>query len=431
MTVYLVDFENVRSGGLRGVKSLVRVTSSYFYSKNADAITFDVHMLLSKSKAEIETFRILRGGRNSLDFQLSTYLGYLVMENSYKNIVIISQDKGFLCATSFWEENQELCNCNIRLCKSIATSDVESSTSDEFDDGLTGKFIEKIDMRKSPFMQNSNSNDNDNNDSSTETEPQGLVKQSSNNRNSAEGETQSYERHSDRGYDKGYGRRYPEDKQTIKDNQSVPGRFVEYKTGDYRSYGNYQNNSYSLNRPKFAGNSNSSYNTNRPRYNGNYNNSYGTNRPRYNGNYNNSYNTNRPRYNGNYNNSYDMNRQGNTDNYNNSYDMNRQDNTGNYNSSYNLNTEVKTEEVKTEKVKTEVNNTIDKKPNLNIQNPTSKNKIFAAEVKLNITDDIKNIIGDKYEEDVVPVLVETIGKSTGKQHFYRMLVSRLGQRKRS
>ena len=415
MTVYLVDFENVRSGGLRGVEELSEGDKVViFYSKNADAITFDVHMLLSKSKAEIETFRILRGGRNSLDFQLSTYLGYLVMENSYKNIVIISQDKGFLCATSFWEENQELCNCNIRLCKSIATSDVESSTSDEFDDGLTGKFIEKIDMRKSPFMQNSNSNDNDNNDSSTETEPQGLVKQSSNNRNSAEGETQSYERHSDRGYDKGYGRRYPEDKQTIKDNQSVPGRFVEYKTGDYRSYGNYQNNSYSLNRPKFAGNSNSSYNTNRPRYNGNYNNSY---------------NTNRPRYNGNYNNSYDMNRQGNTDNYNNSYDMNRQDNTGNYNSSYNLNTEVKTEEVKTEKVKTEVNNTIDKKPNLNIQNPTSKNKIFAAEVKLNITDDIKNIIGDKYEEDVVPVLVETIGKSTGKQHFYRMLVSRLGQEK--
>ena len=415
MTVYLVDFENVRSGGLRGVEELSEGDKVViFYSKNADAITFDVHMLLSKSKAEIETFRILRGGRNSLDFQLSTYLGYLVMENSYKNIVIISQDKGFLCATSFWEENQELCNCNIRLCKSIATSDVESSTSDEFDDGLTGKFIEKIDMRKSPFMQNSNSNDNDNNDSSTETEPQGLVKQSSNNRNSAEGETQSYERHSDRGYDKGYGRRYPEDKQTIKDNQSVPGRFVEYKTGDYRSYGNYQNNSYSLNRPKFAGNSNSSYNTNRPRYNGNYNNSYGTNRPRYNGNYNNSYNTNRPRYNG---------------NYNNSYDMNRQDNTGNNNSSYNLNTEVKTEEVKTEKVKTEVNNTIDKKPNLNIQNPTSKNKIFAAEVKLNITDDIKNIIGDKYEEDVVPVLVETIGKSTGKQHFYRMLVSRLGQEK--
>ena len=400
MTVYLVDFENVRSGGLRGVEELSEGDKVViFYSKNADAITFDVHMLLSKSKAEIETFRILRGGRNSLDFQLSTYLGYLVMENCYKNIVIISQDKGFLCATSFWEENQELCNCNIRLCKSIATSDVESSTSDEFDDGLTGKFIEKIDMRKSPFMQNSNSNDNDDNDSSTETEHQGLVKQPSNNRNSAEGETQSYERHSDRGYDKGYGRRYPEAKQAIKDNQSVPGRFVEYKTGDYRSYGNYQNNSYSLNRPKFAGNSNSSCNTNRPRYNGNQNNSYGTNRPRYNSNYNNSYGINRPRYN------------------------------GNSNGSYNLNTEVKTEEVKAEKVKTEVNNTTEKKPNLNIQNPTSKNKIFAAEVKLNITDDIKNIIGDKYEEDVVPVLVETIGKSTGKQHFYRMLVSRLGQEK--
>lgn len=447
MTVYLVDFENVRSGGLKGVEDLSEGDKVViFYSKNADAITFDVHMLLSKSRAEIETFRILRGGRNSLDFQLSTYLGYLVMENCYKNIVIISQDKGFLCATSFWEENQELCNCNIRLCKSIATSDVESSTSDEFDDGLTGKFIEKIDVRKAPFMQNNQNSDSNNNDSQDKTEHQGLVKQPSNNRNSAEGETQtqSYEKHTDRVYDKGYNRRYPEAKQIIKDNSAVPGRFVEYKTGDYKSYGNYSNNSYSLNRPKFAGNSNNSYNTNRPRYNGNQNNTYGSARPRYNGNYNNSYGTNRPKYNGNYNNSYDMNRQGNNDNRSNSYDVNRQGNNDNrsnsydvnrqghndnYNSSYNLNTEVKAEEVKTEKVKTEANNITEKKPNLNIQNPTSKNKIFAAEVKLNITDDIKNIIGDKYEEDVVPVLVETIGKSTGKQHFYRMLVSRLGQEK--
>ena len=87
MTVYLVDFENVRSSGLKGVENLSDDDKVViFYSKNADAITFDVHMLLSKSMAEIETYMILRGGRNSLDFQLSTYLGYLVMENRFRNI---------------------------------------------------------------------------------------------------------------------------------------------------------------------------------------------------------------------------------------------------------------------------------------------------------------------------------------------------------
>ena len=199
MTVYLVDFENVRSEGLRGVEGLNEGDKVViFYSRNADAITFDVHMLLSKSRAEIETFRILRGGRNSLDFQLSTYMGYLVMENCYKNIVIISQDKGFLCATSFWEENKELCNCTIKLCKSIATSDMESSSNDEFDDGLTGKFIEKIEVRKTPFVSN--------NEPEKTIPPvkqtHGIVSQTNARTLSNKGETRGFERQPVRQFEK-------------------------------------------------------------------------------------------------------------------------------------------------------------------------------------------------------------------------------------
>lgn len=141
MTVYLVDFENVRSSGLVGVEQLgPNDKVVIFYSKNADAITFDVHMLLNKSKAELDIFMITKGGRNSLDFQLSTYLGYLVMENKYNNIVIISKDKGFLYATSFWEENSDYCNAHIYICKSIkAFFDNESITDESWDDVLSGK----------------------------------------------------------------------------------------------------------------------------------------------------------------------------------------------------------------------------------------------------------------------------------------------------
>ena len=120
MTVYLVDFENVRSSGIKGVDKLNPEDKVViFYSKNADAITFEAHKLLSSSPAEVETFMISKGGRNSLDFQLSTYLGYLVMENKYRNIVIISKDKGFLFAIDFWNENGEICNANIFIKTSI------------------------------------------------------------------------------------------------------------------------------------------------------------------------------------------------------------------------------------------------------------------------------------------------------------------------
>ena len=120
MTVYLVDFENVRSAGIMGVEHLDSHDKVViFYSKNADAITFEAHKLLSDSPAEVETFMISKGGRNSLDFQLATYLGYLVMENKYKNIVIISKDKGFLFAIEFWKDNKEICNADIFIKTSI------------------------------------------------------------------------------------------------------------------------------------------------------------------------------------------------------------------------------------------------------------------------------------------------------------------------
>lgn len=335
MTVYLVDFENVRSEGLRGVEGLNEGDKVViFYSRNADAITFDVHMLLSKSRAEIETFRILRGGRNSLDFQLSTYMGYLVMENCYKNIVIISQDKGFLCATSFWEENKELCNCTIKLCKSIATSDMESSSNDEFDDGLTGKFIEKIEVRKTPFVSN--------NEPEKTIPPvkqtHGIVSQTNARTLSNKGETRGFERQPVRQFKK-------------RSDRPVIRQYADFKSRTFTETANKPavNTARSIIKPD----TNAVRTTEAP-------------------------------------------------------DMN-------------------VSRTVTKPVSKASNKPTEQKVNLNIQNPTSKNKVFAAEVKLNVADDLKHIINGRFDEKVVPLLVETLGMSTGKQHFYRMLVSRLGQ----
>lgn len=306
MTVYLVDFENVRSEGLKGVDRLSEGDKVViFYSKNAENISFDVHTLLNNSKAEIETFRILRGGRNSLDFQLSTYLGYLVMENCYKKIFIVSQDKGFLCAISFWEVNSEICNAEIKLCKSISNAELENSTSADYDDGLTGKFLERVEVKK---QHKNNSGIPAQNKGSSETSKTTLMVMQRSDNNT-------------------------EGKANIRKSNVKSGFVNNYnRTTTHTSAGTY--NSFSR--------------STRGR-------TYGEN------------------------------------------------------------------------LKKKSDNTRQNHINLNVQNPTSKNKIFAAEVKLNIADDIREIISGKYDESYIPVLVEVIGKSTGKQHFYRMLVSRFGQ----
>lgn len=138
MTVYLVDFENVRSTGLIGVENLNSDDKVIiFYSKNADSLTFDAHKLLNESQAKIETFMISKGGKNALDFQLSTYLGYLVMENKYQNIVIISNDKGFGFVTLFWEENKEKCKADIFLNTSINAHQENKPFVEDSEDEMT------------------------------------------------------------------------------------------------------------------------------------------------------------------------------------------------------------------------------------------------------------------------------------------------------
>ncbi len=103
MKIYLVDFENVKSKGLQGVDNLTETdTVIIFYSENSDTINFEMHQKVLTSKADIEYFKVNVGGKNALDFQLSTLLGYLVAKDTYTNIFVISNDRGFDFLHDFW-----------------------------------------------------------------------------------------------------------------------------------------------------------------------------------------------------------------------------------------------------------------------------------------------------------------------------------------
>ena len=107
MKAYLIDFENANSRGLAGIEKLEEADRVYiFYSDKSDTLSFEMHRMVMESKAQIEYIKVTVGGKNALDFQLSTFLGYLVAKETYSHIFVISGDKGFDFLNYFWENKE-------------------------------------------------------------------------------------------------------------------------------------------------------------------------------------------------------------------------------------------------------------------------------------------------------------------------------------
>ena len=108
MSYYLIDFENVKSRGMEGVELLAKEdTVCIFYSDNADSMTFDLHRKLNETKAQIIYHKVAVGTKNALDFQLATYLGYLICEQQKEGIhpdyFIVTKDNGFTSLMVYWK----------------------------------------------------------------------------------------------------------------------------------------------------------------------------------------------------------------------------------------------------------------------------------------------------------------------------------------
>ena len=108
MAYYLIDFENVKSRGMEGVELLAKEdTVCIFYSDNADSMTFDLHRKLNETKAQIIYHKVAVGTKNALDFQLATYLGYLICEQQREGIhpdyFIVTKDNGFTSLMVYWK----------------------------------------------------------------------------------------------------------------------------------------------------------------------------------------------------------------------------------------------------------------------------------------------------------------------------------------
>ena len=102
--IVLVDFENVDERGLSGVETLRETDRIIIFHNGTNKMTFGMHKKLASARCASEYIELKRNGRNALDFQLTTYLGYLIAQNPNERFQIISGDIGFDAVIDFWLE---------------------------------------------------------------------------------------------------------------------------------------------------------------------------------------------------------------------------------------------------------------------------------------------------------------------------------------
>lgn len=133
--IYLIDFENVASEGLSGITYLSEDDQVIiFYSNNSNRLTMKMHILIGKSVCKLNYFEVSVGGKNALDHQISTWLGYLVGTNAAeRNYFIVSRDMGYKHVAAFWANNaarpRVRCIENIRAATRLERRDGQRRNS--------------------------------------------------------------------------------------------------------------------------------------------------------------------------------------------------------------------------------------------------------------------------------------------------------------
>lgn len=106
MAIYLVDYENVHDDGLSGVAALGKEDGVViFWGNSTKNIPFDRHIEIYNCEASFEYIKVEKVGKNYLDFQLATKLGYLFGKGEKGPAFIVSKDVGYESVVDFWKSH--------------------------------------------------------------------------------------------------------------------------------------------------------------------------------------------------------------------------------------------------------------------------------------------------------------------------------------
>ena len=148
MTYYLIDYENVHVSGMNGFSGLTADDKVViFYSDNSDSLTFELHQQLMSASCKVEYHKAETGTKNALDFQLSSYLGYVVKENESipdNKFFIVTKDNGFSVLCTYWKRK----NISVEIINSLVggKNTVNVSSSDILEKTVSAVITDKPDI---------------------------------------------------------------------------------------------------------------------------------------------------------------------------------------------------------------------------------------------------------------------------------------------
>jgi hypothetical protein len=145
--IFLVDFENVHISGLRGIKMLSeRDEIILLYSdKGEDSIS-----VIKELREDIQYAKIVKNGQNALDFQLSSYLGFIINKAVCEETLadtqffIISKDSGYDCVIGFWTKTVFVKHLNINPNISRAENIQKALTPTETNSSVAVKSVVEV-----------------------------------------------------------------------------------------------------------------------------------------------------------------------------------------------------------------------------------------------------------------------------------------------
>lgn len=100
---YLIDSENVNDAWVKLLPTLEkRDRIIIFYTENSPHFTVDSARVITEHKDKDVTWKKCFAGKNALDFQLVSQMGYLIGKYPQDGYAIMSNDTGFDAAVKFW-----------------------------------------------------------------------------------------------------------------------------------------------------------------------------------------------------------------------------------------------------------------------------------------------------------------------------------------
>lgn len=130
MAIFLVDYENVNAAGLQGIDQLIHEDQVLlFYTEKAATLPISLHKKINASKAKTDYFEVGSGAKNSLDFQLASYIGFLIAKDPNEEYYIVSRDTGFRAVKDFWAKRDIKVDLAMNLLKH-STAIIESKLNE-------------------------------------------------------------------------------------------------------------------------------------------------------------------------------------------------------------------------------------------------------------------------------------------------------------